>query len=162
MPRDRDQRPTRQAPGHLLWLWPSPGLWCGSGGQKVVVTSSLPLLCGSRALGQCLSILLGMLPGSKVLSTLKEGDDVERPPLLWLTTGQSPCLSSCLDPEQSHQPGSTTARACTLHAKEPATDGGKAVTRGRGKATGTSTNGFQCFPLAMPRPCSKPKSYKGL
>lgn len=53
-----------------------------------------PLLWSPRALGKCSSILLGMLPESKFLSILKEGNDVERPTWPWLSTGQSPCLTS--------------------------------------------------------------------
>lgn len=73
MPRDRDQRPTRRAPGHS---GSSPALDYGvdlvAGRPRSPQVP--PLLCGSRALGQCPSILLGMLPGLKHLSILKEGD----------------------------------------------------------------------------------------
>lgn len=121
MPRDRDQRPTRQAPGHLLWLRPSPGLWRGFGGRQAMVTQVPPLLCGSRALGQCPSTFSGMPPGFKCLSILKEGDGMERPAQSRRATGQSPHLPSCLDSGQSYQPESTAAKVHTLrHTKESA------------------------------------------
>lgn len=63
-----------------------------------------PLLCGSRALGQCPSILLGILPGSKFLSILKGEVGVQQPTQSRLSTAQS-CPPFCLEPRQSHQPG---------------------------------------------------------
>ena len=108
-------RPSTLAPAQpwtMAWIW-----WPADHGHP----RSHPLLCGSRALGQCPSILLGMLPGFKHLSILKEGDGMERPTQPWPSAGQIPYLPFCLDPGQSHQPGGTAARVHTLcHAKESA------------------------------------------
>lgn len=93
----------------------------------------LPLLCGPRALGQCPSILLGMLPGFKCLSILKEGDGMERPTQSWLSTGQSPtCPSAWILGGPPNQKAQQQQGPTLLHAKESAVARG---TMGGGKGT---------------------------
>lgn len=73
MPRDRDQRPTRQAPGHLLWLQPSPGLWRGFGGRQAMFTQ-VHLFCVDQELRDSVpASSRGCCQGLSVSLFLKKG-----------------------------------------------------------------------------------------
>lgn len=88
---------TRPSPG------PNPALDCGAAlvASRPQSPWLPPLLCGSRALGQGPSILLGKLPGAKFLSAIKEENDMNRQSILHT----EPLSALCLLPLMSrHSP----------------------------------------------------------